>query len=128
LSRVESHMIFDAQAVDFAERIRETTPPRALVLHVPTYRSPVFLSGRRSLLGYPGHIWSQGLDAGTREEDIGRVYAGGTDAPELIRRYGVDFVTYGPEEMAAGDEKELQVYPAVVADPLYRLYDVRGPH
>jgi len=127
VSRAESHMIFDAPALSFAERILEMTPPRALVLHVPTYRSPVFLTGRRSLLGYPGHIWSQGLDSGTREQDIGRIYAGGADASELIRRYGVDYVMYGPEESAIADDEGLDVYPVVVAGPLYRLYDVRRP-
>jgi len=126
VSRAERHVIFDAAAVDFGLRLREATPPRALVLHVPTYRAPVFLAGRRSLLGYPGHIWSQGLDAGTREADISRMYAGGPDAAELMRRYGVDYVMYGPEEATAYAEAELQGYPLVLTDVRYRLYDVRG--
>ena len=124
VSRAETHIIFDADAVSFAERLREATPPRALVLHVPTYRSPVFLAGRRSLLGYPGHIWSQGLDAGTREEDIARMYRGGPDAPELIRRYGVDYVMYGPEEAAVAGEEGLTGLPLVLSSGRYRLYGV----
>ncbi len=126
LSRAETHVIFAADAVSFAERLREATPPRALVLHVPTYRSPVFLAGRRSLLGYPGHIWSQGLDAGTREADIARMYRGGADAPELIRRYGVDYVMYGPEEAAGFPDAGLQAYPIVLAEDRYRLCDARA--
>jgi hypothetical protein len=122
VSRAETHVIFDADAVSFAQRLREATPPRALVLHVPTYRSPVFLAGRRSLLGYPGHIWSQGLDAGTREADIARMYGGGTDAPELMRRYGVDYVMYGPEEAAVADEEGLRGLPLVLSTGRYRLY------
>ena len=124
ISRAETHIIFDADAVSFAEGLREATPPRALVLHVPTYRSPVFLAGRRSLLGYPGHIWSQGLDAGTREEDIARMYRGGPDAPELIRRYGVDYVMYGPEEAAVAGEEGLTGLPLVLSSGRYRLYGV----
>jgi hypothetical protein len=127
VSRAENHVIFDAAAVDFAARLREATPPRALVLHVPTYRSPVFLAGRRSLLGYPGHIWSQGLDAGTREADIARMYAGGPDAPERMRRYEADYAMYGPEEAAAFPEAGLAAYPVVLATARYRLYDVRLP-
>jgi len=124
VSRAETDIIFDADALSFAERLREATPPRALVLHVPTYRSPVFLAGRRSLLGYPGHIWSQGLDAGTREEDIARMYRGGPDAPELIRRYGVDYVMYGPEEAAVAGEEGLTGLPLVLSSGRYRLYGV----
>jgi hypothetical protein len=126
VSSAETHIIFDAAAVDFAGRIREATAPRDLVLHVPTYRSPVFLTGRRSLLGYPGHIWSQGLDAGGRESDIARMYLGAADAEELMRRYGVDYVMYGPEEAAAAPEEALQSYPMVLGAERYRLYDVRG--
>jgi len=126
VSRAETHLIFDAAAVGFSRHLREVTPPRALVLHVPTYRSPVFLAGRRSLLGYPGHIWSQGLDSGTREADITRMYAGESDAPGLLRRYGVDYVMYGPEEASAADEEKLADYPLVLATGRYHLYDVRG--
>jgi len=126
VSGAERHLIFDSASVDFAARLRDATPPRALVLHVPTYRAPVFLAGRRSLLGYPGHIWSQGLDAGTREADIGRMYGGGPEAAELMRRYGVDYVMYGPEERSAYPEGDLSRYPLVLADARYRLYDVRS--
>jgi hypothetical protein len=127
VSRAETHAIFDADAVSFAGRLREATPPRALVLHVPTYRSPVFLAGRRSLLGYPGHIWSQGLDAGTREADIARMYRGGADARELMRRYGVDCVMYGPEEAAVAGEEGLAPLPLILASGRYRLYDAAPP-
>ena len=126
VSRAELHVIFDPAAVDFGERLREATPPAAVILYVPTYRSPVFLAGRRSVLGYPGHIWSQGLDAGTREGDIGRVYRGDPDAPELLRRYGVDYVLFGPEDDAAYDDTALQSYPVLVANDRYRLYNVRA--
>jgi hypothetical protein len=106
--------------------MREATAPRALVLHAPTYRAPVFLAGRRSLLGYPGHIWSQGLDAGTREADIARIYRGGPEAQELLRRYGVDYMMYGPDEQAVAGEAGLPADAEVVAAGRYRLYDVRG--
>ena len=69
-------MLFDRDALAFADASRGATPPRALVLHYPTYNSPVLLSGRRSLLGYPGHIWSQGLDASNRRVRVQLVYAG----------------------------------------------------
>jgi hypothetical protein len=126
VSGAERHVIFDAEGVDFAGRLREATPARALVLHLPTYRAPVFLAGRRSVLGYPGHIWSQGLDAATREADIARMYAGGPDAAELMRRYGVDYVMQGPEEIAAFGDAGLRDYPLVLSAGRYRLYDVRG--
>jgi len=84
----------------FAEQIRASTPPRAVVLHAPTYASEVYLAGRRTVMGYPGHTWSQGLEVGTREEDVKRIYAGAPDARALLDGYGVDYVLVGPHERA----------------------------
>ncbi|MBI3932259.1 MAG: hypothetical protein HY317_02490 [Acidobacteria bacterium] len=122
-----AHRLFDVEGRAFSARALEATPPRSLILHAPTYDSPVYLSGRRSLLGYPGHIWSQGLDAGGREEDLGRIYSGGAEAERLLDRYGVDFVLFGPHERArfAVDEGFLSRFPLAAAAGSYRLYDTR---
>src|SRR6185369_6669019 len=50
--------IFDAAGVNFAERVKAVTRPRSLIIHAPEHNTPVFLTGRRSLMGYPGHIWT----------------------------------------------------------------------
>jgi hypothetical protein len=120
------HRLFDAQAVAAAEGVRRVTPQRAIVLHQPTYDSPVYLAGRRSVLGYPGHIDSQGLDAGTRGGDIERIYAGEKDAEELLRAYGVGFILVGPqEERALAPSREaLAGYPLAGTWGPYRLHRV----
>jgi len=71
---------FDRDGINFAEIIKQQTPPRATILHAPVHNTPVFLTGRRSLMGYPGHIWTHGLDYGPRETEIKRIYAGAPDA------------------------------------------------
>ncbi|HYN68656.1 MAG TPA: hypothetical protein VEX41_00410, partial [Candidatus Eisenbacteria bacterium] len=82
---------FDVDGIALAGAIRDKTPPRAVVLHGPTYNPPVFLTGRRSVMGYPGHIWSSGIDGTMRERDIRAIYAGEPEAMDLLRQYGVDF-------------------------------------
>jgi hypothetical protein len=94
--------IFDSNAVAIADAIAAATPPRALVLHAPSYNSPVLLSGRRSLLGYPGHIWSQGLDGGRREEEIRLMYQAGPAGVALLAHYRVGYVLVGPQEYSLG--------------------------
>jgi hypothetical protein len=100
--RVISHAsevrVFSRDAVAFAEVVRGKTSPHALILHAPTYNHPVFLTGRRSLMGYPGHLWSHGIEYGRRQADVRRVYEGANDAEELLARYGVDYVVVGPLE------------------------------
>jgi len=104
LSRVVLHTVqlrmFDNDGIDIAKQITERTAPRAIILHAPTFDSPVFLTGRRSLLGYPGQIWSRGLDSGSRERDIRNIYAGTSDGRALLERDTVDFVLIGPQERA----------------------------
>lgn len=126
-SRQIAREIFDAEAVAFAAGPLRATPPRALILHAPTYNSPVYLAGRRSLLGYPGHIWSQGLDAGAREEEIVRIYAGGEGAEALVARYGVDYMLLGPQERSSlpVNDAFLARYGTVAEAGGYRLLKIR---
>jgi hypothetical protein len=91
----------DAEGLAFAELIKARTPPRALILHAPVYNDPVYLTGRRSFLGYPGHVWSHGLDYEQREAQLRRIYAGEVSAAaRLIAENGIDYVTVGPLERA----------------------------
>jgi hypothetical protein len=117
---------FDAPGITIAKAISEQAAPRALVLHAPTYNSPVFLTGRRSLLGYPGWIWSRGLDYFQRNLDIESIYSGGPGAGALLHQYGIDYVLVGPEELAAlrVNEGFLSQYREVAQAGPYRLYKI----
>jgi hypothetical protein len=126
-SRSIDHELFEPSAVAFARRIAVLTPPRALVLHATTYKSEVYLTGRRSVLGYAGHMWSQGLDAGTRETDIKAIYAGAPDVRALLDRYGVDYVLFGPREREAGaTDAAFADFPIVAEAGDRVLYGVPG--
>ena len=100
VSEAGEYQEFDTQGMAAASSISAQAPPRALVLHAPTYNSPVFLTGRRSLLGYPGWMWSRGLDYSQRSSEIQRIYSGGPAADALLRHYDVDYVLIGPAEFA----------------------------
>ncbi len=119
--------IYDGAAVAFGRRIRAVTPPGSIVLHAPTYNSEVFLAGRRSWLGYPGHTWSQGLDAGRREDDIRAIYAGRPDAAKLLAGNGVGYALIGPRErdLDSGiDESFFDTLRLIAESGDYRLYAV----
>ena len=89
---------YDPDAVAFAEVIKQQTGPRSLILHAPTYNDPVYLTGRRTFLGYLGHVWSHGIDYTQRAADLKRIYAGAADAGALVRNYGIEYVVVGPLE------------------------------
>lgn len=119
--------IIDARGLAFARGILATTPPGSRLVHLPTHNAPALVSGRRSVLGYPGHIWSQGLDEGSRQQDLEQIYEGGARASELLAAYSVDFLVLGPQEKAHYAVKRafVESWPLVLERAPYRLYDVR---
>lgn len=126
LLRPTKHQIFDARGIAFAESIKSSTQPRTLIMHAPVHTHPVFLTGRRSLMGYPGHIWTHGLDFAQRETEIKKVYSGMPDAVPILRRYGVQYVVVGPHErnLMRINEQFFSRFPIAGETGEYRLYKV----
>ena len=118
--------VYSASGVAFARLVTDSTPPGALIVHAPTYNHPVALAGRRSFMGYPGHVWSHGLDGAAREADIRRMYSGGTDADEALKAHRVDYLVVGPDERHYGiaGEAFFARYPLIVDAGGYRLYRI----
>ncbi len=119
--------VFDASGLAFAELVKEKTAPRALVIHAPVHNTPVFLTGRRSLMGYPGHIWTHGLNFMEREGEIKRIYLGLPDAEQLMKNYGVDYAVVGPLEKLAVplNERFFNRFEKVGQVGEYSLYKIK---
>ncbi len=119
---------YDNDGIVLADLARDRTEPHAVMMSGPSYNPVVYLTGRPSLLGYPGTIWSRGLDAGSRREDIEAIYAGAPEAMRLLQEYKVDYAFVTPLERL-----EIKVndafwnqFPVVAYSGEYRLYKV-GP-
>jgi hypothetical protein len=119
--------VFDAAGVRFAERVKQVTQPRSLIIHAPVHNTPVFLTGRKSLMGYPGHIWTHGLEFVQREGEIKRIYLGSPDAAQLLKSYGVDYAVIGPLErvVTPTNEQFFSRFEKVEQVGEYSLYKVR---
>ncbi|MGI9066161.1 MAG: hypothetical protein ACR2HX_07145 [Pyrinomonadaceae bacterium] len=121
--------VFDSAGVAFAELIKQKTEPRALVIHAPVHNHPVFLTGRKSLMGYPGHIWSHGLDYVQRESEIKKVYAGTAEAESILRKYGVAYAVVSSlerKQMSVNDQF-FSRFELVGEAGGYRLYKITQP-
>jgi hypothetical protein len=127
LRTANKYQVFDAEGVAFAELVKEKTPPRALIIHAPVHNTPVFLTGRRSLMGYPGHIWTHGLQFMQREGEIKRIYLGLPDADQLMKNYGVDYAVVGPLEKLAVplNERFFNRFEKVGQVGEYNLYKIK---
>lgn len=119
---------FTNDDLSFSRKILEATPPNAVILHASVHNDPVMLTGRQSFLGYPGHIWTHGIDPDQREQVIAEIYAGTPEAVALISRYKIGYAVVSPaEELTMTVNQDFfSRFKLLVNDDSYRLYKL-GP-
>lgn len=118
--------IFDTEELELAGDIRAKVPPGSLMLNAATYNTAVFLTGRRSYLGYTAHVWSHGIDYRPRERVLKGIYAGEPGALELIKTSGVQYVVIGPKERSSNfiNDDFFQQFPVVAQTDRSVVYQV----
>jgi hypothetical protein len=94
----------DTGGLQVADWVRAHTSPTSLFVVADEHNSPIpTLAGRRVLIGYPGWLWTYGLpDYSQKGADETRILKGDPATPDLVRRYGVDYVMIGPQEIPRG--------------------------
>jgi hypothetical protein len=77
--------------------IREL-PVEARFAAFPIYNHPLLLQGRKVVLGYPGHLWTQGFDYSGDYQQLGELMQGAGDWRAIARHFGVRYIFWGSEE------------------------------
>jgi uncharacterized membrane protein len=125
----DRYMILSAEEIELARRVREATAPRALFVTGLQNAHPVStMAGRRVVMGYPGWLWTEGIDYAQRERDVRAIYAFAPNAPQLLSTYGVDYVVIGPverEQLKANVDAFRRQYTRVLGTEHYDVFDVR---
>jgi len=102
--------------------LRENTPGGAVVLEAVGEDYSAFgharistFTGRPTVLGWAGHEIQWSHEPGGREEDVRRLYTTEDidEARELIGRYGVEYVVYGPIERTTYGDAGLAKWDAL---------------
>ena len=119
--------VFDNDAIQIANQIKQKTPPTALFLNAATYNSAVVLSGRQSMMRYGGHLMSHGIDYQGREKEVEAIYSGGPMADGLLRKYNIDYVLISQEEKGAMtvNEEFFMKFPMVAQSGAARVYKIK---
>lgn len=125
--------VYNSDSMKLAEAIKQKTPPGSLIVNGAIYNSTVVLTGRQSLMRYPGHLGSYGIDYGARENDVKKIYQGGPDADRLLQQYNIDYVVTTPEEEYYMTQSNLKLnqdyfnkFPVIAEFGKYKLYKVKG--
>jgi hypothetical protein len=64
----------------------------------PTYNHPLLLQGRKLILGYPGHVWTQGFNYGEDSNKLGTLMNGAPGWKETARFFRARYLFWGREE------------------------------
>ena len=94
----------DSGGLAVAAWVRTHTSPTATFAVADDHNSPIpTLTGRRVIIGYAGWLWTYGLpDYGMKGDDLKRILDGDPAAGALVKKYGVDYVMIGPQELPMG--------------------------
>jgi hypothetical protein len=64
----------------------------------PTYNHPVLLQGRKGVLGYPGHLWTEGFDYGKANDQLTALMNGAANWRDAAKTLGVRYIFWGQDE------------------------------
>ncbi len=95
----------------------------------PTYNHLLLLSGRKTVLGYPGHLWTQGFTYGPVESQLQALMLGAPDWRERAKALHARYLFWGEEEKRAyaSSTQPWRDKTAVVATGNWgTIYDLEG--
>ena len=103
-------------------------PVEARFAAYPTFNHPLLLEGRKLVLGYPGHLWSQGFAGyGGVNNSLQQLMQGAENWREIARDLHVRYIFWGREEMsnyAASRRPWEATAPVVASGPWGAIYDL----
>ena len=73
-------------------------PVEARFATYPTYNHPVLLQGRKVVLGYPGHLWTEGFDYGKANDQLTALMNGAANWRDAAKALGVRYIFWGQDE------------------------------
>ena len=88
----------DRAELDVVGMVVRKLPPGARFAAFPTYNHPLLLQGRKVVLGYPGHLWTQGFDYGPSFDKLRTLMEGAADWKQTAHYFQARYLFWGREE------------------------------
>lgn len=90
--------LIDRARLDAIGAAVQPLPVEARFAAWPTYNHPLLLQGRKVVLGYPGHLWTQGFDYNNANSKLTALMRGAPNWREAAQSLGVRYVFWGRDE------------------------------
>jgi hypothetical protein len=75
-------------------------PVEARFAAYPTYNHPLLLQGRKVVLGYPGHLWTEGFEYDNPNRQLTALMRGAPNWRQTAQALGVRYIFWGRDETA----------------------------
>jgi len=127
--RTQSYALVETSDIAIVKQIAVIVPEQDKVLTSWQHNHPMnMLGGRAVVMGYPGWLWSYGIDYLSTQTDVETMYAGGANAKELLKKYDVSYVLISPWEYATMtiNKDFWQQYPAIQVGSDWTLYKIKN--
>ena len=120
----------DRAELDMVAQAVRKLPAEARFAAFPTYNHPLLLQGRKVVLGYPGHLWTQGFDYSEIQKKLEALMRGAPDWREQARALQVRYLFWGREEKTqyAGSTRPWEREARMLATGSWgAIYDLEAP-
>ncbi|MEO7167330.1 MAG: hypothetical protein ABI016_09870 [Chthoniobacterales bacterium] len=93
--------IADRIELDAVATVVRPLPIKERFAAFPVYNHPLLLNGRKVVLGYPGHVWTQGFEYGEIEQQLKTLMLGAPDWRARAEALQARYLFWGTEELRA---------------------------
>jgi hypothetical protein len=93
--------IADRTELEAVATVARKLPIKERFAAFPTYNHPLLMNGRKVVLGYGGHLWTQGFDYAPIEQQLNALMLGAPDWRERARALHARYLFWGREEKRA---------------------------
>ncbi|MDQ3199209.1 MAG: hypothetical protein M3Q46_08510 [Verrucomicrobiota bacterium] len=122
--------IADRTELDAIATVVRRVPIEERFAAFPTFNHPLLLNGRKVVLGYPGHLWTQGFDYAPIEQQLTALMQGAPDWRERARALHARYLFWGENEKRnyASSSQPWRDQAAVVGTGFWgTIYDLEQP-
>ncbi|MEP6698989.1 MAG: hypothetical protein ABJB09_04590 [Verrucomicrobiota bacterium] len=97
-TRTPTYTMADRAELDSVGMVVKKLPIEARFAAFPTYNHPLLLQGRKMVMGYPGHLWTQGFDYSKTSGTLTTLMQGASGWREAGRALHARYLFWGREE------------------------------